>query len=160
MDSAAIESRRGELKRRMAEVDRLSASDARALDKALTEMCVLYEEYARLTVAQAVFETYRALVERTPADTGRARASWNLGTQPEGTVPPPGDYPEFRHDLSTAVERAIERVGLDADTFCIASDLDYMPFLESGWSGQAPAGFIALTLREFAERLGRTAGAS
>ena len=156
----AIDSRRRELKGRMAQAERLSTSDARVLGEAMTDMCLWYGEYARLTVAQAVFETYRALVERTPADTGRARASWNLGTQPEGTVPPPGDYPEFRHDLSAAVDRAIAKVGLDADTFCIASDLDYMPFLESGWSGQAPAGFIALTLREFAERLGRAAGES
>lgn len=35
MDIAAIESRR------MAELDRLSTSDARALDKAMTEMCAL-----------------------------------------------------------------------------------------------------------------------
>ena len=51
MDIAAIESRRQAIKRRMAELDRLSTSDARALDKAMTEMCALYAEYARSTVA-------------------------------------------------------------------------------------------------------------
>ncbi|MFR1534111.1 MAG: hypothetical protein ACLSTO_11100 [Bilophila wadsworthia] len=39
MDIAAIESRRQAIKRRMAALDRLSTSDARALDKAMTEMC-------------------------------------------------------------------------------------------------------------------------
>ena len=48
MDIAAIESRRQDIKRRMAALDRLSTSDARALDKAMTEMCALYAEYAKL----------------------------------------------------------------------------------------------------------------
>ena len=51
VDIAAIESRRQAIKRRMAELDRLSTSDARALDKAMAEMCALYAEYARSTVA-------------------------------------------------------------------------------------------------------------
>ena len=84
MDIAAIESRRQAIKRRMAALDRLSTSDARALDKAMTEMCALYAEYARSTVALVAFEAYRTLVERTPEDTGRARASWNLGAEPSG----------------------------------------------------------------------------
>ena len=41
MDIAAIESRRQAIKRRMAALDHLSTSDARALDKAMTEMCAL-----------------------------------------------------------------------------------------------------------------------
>ena len=41
MDISAIESLRQAIKRRMAELDRLSTSDARALDKAMTEMCAL-----------------------------------------------------------------------------------------------------------------------
>ena len=107
MDIAAIESRRQAIKRRMAELDRLSTSDARALDKAMTEMCALYAEYARSTVALVAFEAYRTLVERTPEDTGRARASWNLGVEPRAAMPPAGAYPEFRGDVSAAVGHAI-----------------------------------------------------
>lgn len=59
VDIAAIESRRQAIKRRMAALDRLSTSDARALDKAMTEMCALYAEYARSTVALVAFEAYR-----------------------------------------------------------------------------------------------------
>lgn len=61
MDIAAIESRRQDIKRRMAALDRLSMSDARALDKAMTEMCALYAEYARSTVTLVAFEAYRTL---------------------------------------------------------------------------------------------------
>ena len=67
------------------------------------------------------------------------------------------DYPEFRGDVSAAVEQAIAKVGADAESFSITNDLDYMPFLEAGWSEQAPAGFIALTFREAAEQLGQMA---
>ncbi len=80
-----------------------------------------------------------------------------LGAEPSDTVPPAGDYPEFRGDVSAAVEQAIAKVGADAESFSITSDLDYMPFLEAGWSEQAPAGFIALTFREAAEQLGQMA---
>ena len=107
--------------------------------------------------ALVAFEAYRTLVERTPEDTGRARASWNLGAEPSDAVPPAGDYPEFRGDVSAAVEQAIAKVGVDAESFSITNDLDYMPFLEAGWSEQAPAGFIALTFREAAEQLGQMA---
>lgn len=87
---------------------------------------------------------------------GRGRP-WNLGAEPSDAVPPAGDYPEFRGDMSAAVEQAIAKVGADAELFSITSDLDYMPFLEAGWSEQAPAGFIALTFREAAEQLGQMA---
>ena len=79
------------------------------------------------------------------------------GAEPSDAVPPAGDYPEFRGDVSAAVEQAIAKVGADAELFSITSDLDYMPFLEAGWSEQAPAGFIALTFREAAEQLGQMA---
>lgn len=157
MDIAAIESRRQAIKRRMAALDRLSTSDARALDKAMTEMCALYAEYARSTVALVAFEAYRTLVERTPENTGRRGRH---GTSARNRATPclrRGDYPEFRGDMSAAVEQAIAKVGADAELFSITSDLDYMPFLEAGWSEQAPAGFIALTFREAAEQLGQMA---
>ena len=104
------------------------------------------------------FEAYRTLVGAHPGKYGAgARASWNLGAEPSDAVPPAGDYPEFRGDVSVAVEQAIAKVGADAELFSITSDLDYMPFLEAGWSEQAPAGFIALTFREAAEQLGQMA---
>lgn len=79
-------------------------------------------------------------------------SAWN-----ERRHAPAGDYPEFRGDVSAAVEQAIAKVGADAESFSITSDLDYMPFLEAGWSEQAPAGFIALTFREATEQLGQMA---
>lgn len=121
MNIAAIERRRQAIKRRMAELDCLSTSDARALDKAMTEMCALYAEYARGTVALVAFEAYRTLVERTPEDTGRARASWNLGAEPSDAVPSGG---ELRCEETTLQEpgtgqdgRYILSVTVDLHTF-------------------------------------------
>lgn len=153
MDVASIETSRQAIKSRIAELNRLATSDAKILESAMTEVCTLCGEYSRLSVMLVVFDAYRALVERTPQDTGRARASWNLGTAPSDAVPPAGDYSAFKGDVSGAVARAIDAVPLDAELFCISSALEYMPFLEAGWSKQAPAGFIALTFREVAEQL-------
>lgn len=157
MGAASIEASRQAVRGRIAELNRLVTSDARTLEAAMTELCTLYGEYTRLSVALVVFEAFHTLVERTPQDTGRARASWNIGPDPSDAVPDAGDYPEFKGDVSAAVARAVDAVSLDAELFSISSALEYMPFLEAGWSKQAPAGFIALTFREVAEQLQETA---
>ena len=96
--------------------------------------------------------------DQRPADTPETPLSDTSASSSDAVaVPPAGDYPEFRGDMSAAVEQAIAKVGADAELFSITSDLDYMPFLEAGWSEQAPAGFIALTFREAAEQLGQMA---
>lgn len=158
MDIAAIESRRQAIKRRMAELDRLSTSDARALDKAMTEMCALYAEYARSTVALVAFEAYRTLVERTPGRYGpgagrhgtsarnRATPCLRRAITPSSgaTCRPPWNNPSPKWG-PTRNRSASQTIS----TICLS--------LRPGWSEQAPAGFIALTFREAAEQLGQMA---
>jgi len=94
---------------------------ARGLEKGV-------EDLARET-ALKVMET---VSERTPVDTGRARAGWriSLGTATGGR--PRGE--------ARAVADGF-RIGLPGGLF-LTNDVEYIVFLENGHSQQAPAGFV------------------
>lgn len=103
-------------------------------------------EVAIETVMQKLaLDIHKGVTERTPVDTGRARASWQLGLGemnaavadevPEGqTLPPPGPV-----DVS----------GIDGKRVVfITNNLPYAEPLENGHSQQAPAGMVSVTLIE------------
>lgn len=73
-------------------------------------------------------ETFGAIQDRTPVDTGHARSGWqieNLSTSPND-----------RH-------------------FRITNSVPYVAYLEYGWSRQAPAGMVRVSLLEGEQRLKR-----
>jgi hypothetical protein len=93
-------------------------------------------------VDRVVIAIYTKVVERTPVDTGRARASWmiNEGSAPEG-VPEP--------DLESYPMPATAMGGFTGtEPVYITSNLPYMERLENGWSKQAPAGMVRIALAE------------
>lgn len=101
-------------------------------------------------------DVFTGIVKKTPVDTGRARASWNIAINtPDMSVPPP------REGKTTAITGFLtpgEKVAalsklapLDKDpyvTVWITSNLDYIVPLENGHSKQAPSGMVALTVTE------------
>jgi hypothetical protein len=87
-----------------------------------------------------------AVVLRTPVDTGRARANWQVGTNgPISSVKYP--YPESpgspdagaSEALSSGAERIKEYTG---GTLHITNNLPYITALNDGHSKQAPKGFV------------------
>lgn len=91
---------------------------------------------------------YKRLIEKTPVDTGRARASWTIAYDaPDLTVQPEGQYPEPptpNLPLTTTPH-----------PIWISNALDYIEALNNGHSQQSPAGFVELSiLEEEAELLG------
>ena len=94
-------------------------------------------------------------MQKTPVDTGRARANWN-GSMKD---------PDYTTTESTSVAGAQARLatgvrGFDlfrGETFYMSNGLPYIERLDEGYSKQAPAGMVDLTLAEmkpFIERLG------
>jgi len=98
-------------------------------------------------VAETVVDLFRAILERTPIDTGRAIANWFIDFDPESD---PGEY-----DYVNA--RGFDYSLSDADTIWIYNNLEYIIPLEEGWSDQAPQGMVALSLREFSQFLSNSA---
>ena len=106
----------------------------------------------------AVLETDSRLKQASPVDTGRFRASWQVGENSAGG----GEKPEGSYSSTPAIDRIgyqQERVG---NVYRVHNNLPYAERLAQGWSKQAPAGWvqgIAKDIQGFvrvnADRIGR-----
>jgi hypothetical protein len=109
------------------------------------------ERKLELVARKVALELFRRVILKTPVDKGRARANWqaSLGSPATGTVDAADKTksggPTFR--TVVAASSGFE-VG---DTIYLANNLPYIRRLEEGYSQQAPAGMVALTVQEFAQ---------
>jgi hypothetical protein len=91
-------------------------------------------------------DVLRGIVMRTPVDTGRARANWQvtIDVPPENTVEKEDEGGE-----STISEGLGELHNLRPyHVIWITNNLPYIETLEDGSSEQAPTGMVAVTLAE------------
>ena len=88
----------------------------------------------------ATIEFYRQVQISTPVDTGRARAGWLI------TVNTPSDevLPEGKYTYS-AVIPDVPAVTIN-DRYFITNNTPYIGKLNNGYSWQAPARFVELTV--------------
>lgn len=108
-------------------------------------------EKAELVVRKTALELQSQMIQASPVDTGRFRANWQCGI---GAV------------NQTTTNRA-GKVGYAAlgrtsealqgwkpgQTIYLTNSLPYAKRLENGWSKQAPAGIVALTVQNYANTL-------
>lgn len=111
---------------------------------------------ADLAARYAGLMIFERVILRTPVDTGRARANW------QATVgqPAEGQLELFDPSGSGAVAGAQAAAlgwNLAAGSLFLANNLPYIEPLENGWSQQAPAGMVRLTLMEFQELVDQAA---
>lgn len=99
------------------------------------------------TVCQRIaLDAYARITTRTPVDTGRARASWQLSVgSPEGAVPAAGTHPAPGLPNVSKIDGSQE--------IWIASNLDYIQALEDGHSKQAPSGMVTITAAEISAEI-------
>lgn len=93
----------------------------------------------------------RGIIQRTPVDTGRARASWNVtnGRSPDTRVAP--DMSKARKSFPNI---SVKTAGLtDGHDFMISNNLDYIGKLENGHSKQAPNGMVRIAIANIQARL-------
>ena len=96
--------------------------------------------------ARAVaFDLYNRLLIRSPVLTGRFRGNWQIGLNAV-----PGGVIAVEGIGQTAIE-AQAKVGSFkiGDTINMTNNLPYAVALELGHSGQAPAGVVRITVKEF-----------
>ena len=97
---------------------------------------------------KVALELFKRVIYKTPVDTGRARSNWQvtIGTTASGTV-----EIDDKSGAATMGKAVADSRGLKAgDTIYLTNNLPYIRKLEEGWSRQAPAGMVALTVQEFA----------
>ena len=101
------------------------------------------------TVGRKVtFDLFKAVVMRSPVDTGRFRGNWFLSagvasTQTGRAADKSG---------STAIAQASQALTTPlGGAVYFTNSLPYAVRLEYGWSGQAPTGMVRITVREFSQ---------
>ncbi|MGB1388669.1 MAG: hypothetical protein ACPG61_07255 [Paracoccaceae bacterium] len=100
-----------------------------------------------LAVRGIALELFSRVILRTPVDTGRARGNWQvqIGSIPNGTL-----ALDDRSGTATVSKAQAAASGMDAgDVIYLTNNLPYARRLEEGYSAQAPAGMVALSVQEF-----------
>jgi hypothetical protein len=115
-----------------------------AVDKWANKVTVDIKQFTKLVA----FKVHDRIVERTPVDTGRARASWTIvaGETADTSVAPP----DFAGGPEAGISAARSKQGNVqlAHSYVIANNLPYIERLENGHSKQAPAGMVGLAIAD------------
>ena len=100
-----------------------------------------------LAVRKIALQMFTRIILKSPVDSGRFRGNWQLaiGSVPEGTL-----ELDDKTGTATIAKGAAIALGMNAgDIVYFANNLPYARRLEEGYSQQAPAGMVALTVQEF-----------
>ncbi len=116
-------------------------------------------------IRKVSLEILGSVVLKSPVDTGRFRSNWqvSIGSVSSGTVSYAvtetiGERAGNKgpvYESTIAKSRGIANTAKAGDVIYIANNLPYAVRLEEGYSGQAPAGMVTLTVQEFASTLKR-----
>lgn len=124
----------------MARNDRFRKSFAKRIEKSKGK--------TELFVKKLLVEIDKSLVMKSPVDTGRFKSNWVLGNgvvsydTNESTSSTPYGFYDNNNVIS------INSLSINGQTIYITNSLPYAARLETGYSGQAPAGMVGITLAE------------
>jgi len=105
------------------------------------------EDVVVMVTQKVALEALNRIVMRSPVDTGRFRANWNVsfGTEDLSTT----DATDKSGSSTIAKGLAtINQYAKLSQVIYVSNNLPYANRLENGWSKQAPQGMVALTLAE------------
>ena len=114
---------------------------------------------------QVAFEIHAKIVDRTPIDTGRAKASWRLNPDRADTSVEPvladrpnqfsggfivraaaEEHPLFANQAAAVARAQQQKIPEGTKRIVISNSLDYIHDLENGTSQQAPRGMVLVTI--------------
>lgn len=107
-------------------------------------------------VRETVLEMGSQMVLMSPMDTGRFRSNWMYGAGGINTA----TTTEADPGGGASVQRITAGVlgWKPGEVMTITNSLPYARRLENGWSGQAPAGMVRVTIANFEAALSRALG--
>jgi hypothetical protein len=108
---------------------------------------------AEMVVRASALSVGASLIQRTPVDTGRAKANWvpgigQVNTKTTGEINAETALKDINQALQT---------WKPGQTIWLCNSLPYIKRLEDGWSKQAPAGMVRLTVVEWKDSVRRAA---
>lgn len=158
MPSDRLTARRRELQRQMEEANGRICANGRDLKKAFQQWVNAAHEDGLLAFLAQLADCYGRLVQRTPVDTGRARAGWHIEGEENEWRPDPGEYEKAKAEAVAIISQEVLKLEdlSKADVIYIMNNVEYILPLEAGWSRQS-SGFWALFLSELSSQLEKAA---
>jgi hypothetical protein len=104
-------------------------------------------EKAELVTRKVILELHSSMVLKSPVDTGRFRANWQVGDRTVNLTTTVSTDPDGNGAISRAAA-IIERLDLGGVIY-LTNSLPYSYRLEHGGSQQAPQGMVKLTVLEY-----------
>jgi hypothetical protein len=100
-------------------------------------------------IQKIVAEIFTRIVKKTPYDTGNAKANWNVSLSvPDTSVQPFTGASSAAENISLArLNKILPGIRFEQAIF-LTNAVSYIIYLERGWSKQAPAGMVAVSLAE------------
>jgi len=123
--------------------------NAEEFSRALFDMGAFIKEgMMGQVIRKTALDLYSRIAQRTPVDTGRARAGWFINTAKGEELPP--ENPGGKSGADSAVAQKARAFGYQGEpVIYIYNNVAYIEVLENGWSKQAPMGMVAVSLHEF-----------
>lgn len=158
MSSDRLTARRRELQWQMEEANDRICANGRDLKKAFQQWVNAAHEDGLLAFLAQLADCYGRLVQRTPVDTGRARAGWHIEGESSEWKPASGEYEKAKAEAAAIISQEVLKLEdlSKADVIYIMNNVEYILPLEAGWSRQS-SGFWALFLSELSSQLEKAA---
>ncbi|TXH45681.1 MAG: HK97 gp10 family phage protein [Desulfurellales bacterium] len=107
-------------------------------------------------VRKTAFSLGESMVVMSPVRSGRFRGNWQYGADTINTSTGGADDKSGRTSLNRI--QAGVRGWVPGQTMYLTNSLPYAQRLESGWSGQAPAGMVKVTIANFQSHFAQALG--
>lgn len=154
-DMNDLDRSRAAMRRRIEELNRRNARTATELSDFLKEQVRLGNELMRADVIAATKKCFTNLILRTPVETGRLRAGWQFTGDVSDIEWKPG---ESREEIIRAIANSIRQsVFSETDALYVFNNVEYLLYLNAGWSRHQAGNFIDLFLQELKGELQRAA---
>lgn len=144
--------------------------NANRFSRNLELMASFAENNVEQIIRKSVIDLFGKLVERTPVDTGHARANWNIDTKFDPSLVTrvvasdvrksrkAGAAGKSNEVKSITAQKAREfEYNIVDQVIVIYNNVPYIEALENGHSKQAAQGFIAMTVKEFSDQFSANA---
>ena len=117
----------------------------RAMDRAFEQM----GEAAKQVIVEVLLEEFSQLQQSTPYDTGRAQAGWLISGEGSAVAFYPkegagGGFKAQNPDMGSLMK---------SDLIYVINNVEYVLYLEAGWSKRQPGGFVANFLNNCKRRI-------
>ncbi|WP_448508778.1 HK97 gp10 family phage protein [Immundisolibacter sp.] len=114
-----------------------------------------------VVVRKFCFDMFADIMMASPVDTGAFRGNWMIATGAPAAVTDPNKTLAADAAALGAVTAGMAGIGKDVvgKTIYFTNNMPYAYRLEHGWSKQAPAGMVAVTVAAYQANLDKALGA-